>query len=93
MAASRAEEEIRAIVMMWRHAIRDVRAGHTPASRESVYRATVRALDQLEAVQRVYHVFPVGDQTNSVVQRLTAARAEVQGALLHDLADSRESVG
>ena len=93
MASSRAEEEIRAIFLMWRHAVRDVRAGQVPNSRESIYRATVRALDLLEAVQRVHHVFPIAGHTDPLVQQLTEARAEVQGALLHDLADSGEHAG
>ncbi len=93
MGSSRAELEIRGILLSWRDAVRDIRAGRKPESRESIYRATIRALDLLESVQRTYHVFPIAGPADSATRQLADARAEIQGAVRHDLAESGEEAG
>jgi hypothetical protein len=85
MGSRRAQLEVRTVLVGWRDVMNDIRAGVIPQSRESVQRVTTRALTMLDDIEREYGETAVG--------LVSDARAEVQGATLHELADSGERSG
>ena len=84
--------EIRAVVVGWRDGMSDIRSGWIPDSRESIHALSIRALALLDNIERSYQGQD-DDVLGSLEGLMSDARAEVQGAILHDLADSGEVAG
>ena len=84
--------EVRAVVVGWRDVMTDIHAGLIGNSRESVGNARIRALSLLEVIE-ANHAGDAPDVSQVLAKLVADARAEIQGATFHDLADSGEAAG
>lgn len=88
----RAALEVMTILVTWRAVMRQTRAGQIANSSEAARRATLEALAMLAGVADAHRGEPLALR-DDLGRLLALARAEVQGALHGDLADSGEEAG
>lgn len=86
----RIELEVRVVLVTWRAVMRRARDGRLPDSRESLHRATVRALEYLDEIDAKYPDHMIEDH-RYLVRVLAPAREEIQAALNRDVADAATS--
>lgn len=86
----RIELEVRVVLVTWRAVMRRARDGRLPDSRESIHRATVRALEFLDGIDAKYPDHLIEDH-RYLARVLAPARAEIHGALNQDVADPATS--